>query len=53
VDLGNGRTRKDPAYLITRDGFALLVAGGWGLLSFAESSLVATLVASKLPIRFL
>ena len=27
VGLGNGRTRKDPAYLTTRDGLALLVMG--------------------------
>lgn len=27
TDLGMGRTRKDPAYLITRDGFVFLVMG--------------------------
>lgn len=27
VDLGNGRTRKDPMYLITKDGFMFLVMG--------------------------
>lgn len=30
VDLGLGRTRKDPAYEITRDGFVLLVMGFTG-----------------------
>lgn len=30
VDLGLGRTRKDPAYEITRDGFALLAMGFTG-----------------------
>ena len=30
VDLGMGRTRKDPAYRITRDGFTLLAMGFTG-----------------------
>lgn len=30
VDLGHGRTRNDPAYEVTRDGFVLLVMGFTG-----------------------
>lgn len=30
TDLGEGRTRKDPAYLMTKDGFALLAMGFTG-----------------------
>lgn len=48
MDLGNGRTRKDPAYLITRDGFALLVVGDWGIRNFTESSFQRKMVAKSL-----
>lgn len=35
VDLGKGRTRKDPAYQLTRDGFTLLAMGFTGKAALA------------------
>lgn len=60
VDLGNGRTRKDPAYLITRDGFALLVMGFTGKKAFAFkvayikafNSMAAYITNQRLGLRY-